>query len=117
MFLMIFFDKIPSLLYNDNHSVKHRYFFITGRKTLMQYGQFWIGLIAALIMAGGLGGVFYLIIKQNASLGIKTTQFLAVVLVLPLLLSLGMFGILRQETIGPLVGVIIGYVLSGHWKE
>jgi hypothetical protein len=83
----------------------------------MQYGQFWIGLIAALIMAGGLGGVFYLIIKQNASLGIKTTQFLAVVLVLPLLLSLGMLGILRQETIGPLIGVIIGYVLSGHWKE
>ena len=83
----------------------------------MQYGQFWIGLIAVLIMAGGLGGVFYLVIKQNASIGVKTTQFLAVVLVLPLLLVLGIFGIFRQETIGPLVGVIIGYVLSGHWKE
>lgn len=83
----------------------------------MQYGQFWIGLIAALVMAGGLGGVFYLVIKQNASIGAKTTQFLAVVLVLPLLAVLGIFGILRQETIGPLVGVIIGYVLSGHWKE
>lgn len=83
----------------------------------MQFGQVWIGLIAVLIMAGGLGGVFYLVIKQNASIGIKTTQFLAVVLVLPLLAVLGMFGILRQETIGPLIGVIIGYVLSGHWKE
>jgi len=82
----------------------------------MQYGQFWIGLIAVLIMAGGLGGVLYLVIKQNASIGVKTTQFLAVALVLPLLLVLGIFGILRQE-IGPLVGVIIGYVLSGHWKE
>jgi hypothetical protein len=83
----------------------------------MQYGQFWIGLIAALTLAGGLGGVFYLVIKQNASIGVKTTQFLAVVLVLPLLAVLGIFGVLRQETIGPLVGVIIGYVLSGHWKE
>jgi hypothetical protein len=83
----------------------------------MQYGQFWIGLIAALTLAGGLGGVFYLVIKQNASIGVKTTQFLAVVLVLPLLAVLGIFGVLRQETIGPLVGVVIGYVLSGHWKE
>ena len=83
----------------------------------MQYGQVWIGLIAALIMAGGLGGVFYLVIKQNAVVGVKTTQFLAVVLVLPLLAVLGIFGILGRETIGPLIGVIIGYVLSGNWKE
>ena len=83
----------------------------------MQYGQFWIGLIAVLIMGGGLGGIYYLVIKQNATIGVKATQFLAVVLVLPLLLVLGLFNVLRQETIGPLVGVIIGYVLSGHWKE
>ncbi len=82
----------------------------------MQFGQFWIGLIGVLIMAGGLGGIFYLVIKQNATLGVKTTQFLAVALVLPLMLVLGISGILRQE-IGPLLGVIVGYVLSGHWKE
>ncbi len=83
----------------------------------MQFGHFWIGFIAVLIMAGGLGGVYYLVIKQNAAIGSKTIQFLAIVFVLPLLLILGILGILGRETIGPLIGVIIGYVLSGHWKE
>lgn len=79
--------------------------------------QWWIGLFGVLIMAGGLGGVFYLVIKQNAAIGGKTIQLLAIVLVLPLMLVLGIFNVLRTETIGPLVGVIIGYVLSGFGKE
>ena len=83
----------------------------------MQFWQLWIGLIAALIMAGGLGGIFYLVIKQNATIGVKTIQFLAIVFILPLLLILGMSGVLRTETIGPLIGVIIGFVLSKFGKE
>jgi hypothetical protein len=83
----------------------------------MQFWQLWIGLIAALIMAGGLGGIFYLVIKQNAMIGVKTIQFLAIVFILPLLLILGMSGVLRTETIGPLIGVIIGFVLSNFGKE
>lgn len=83
----------------------------------MQFGQFWIGLIAVLIMAGGLGGIYYLVIKQNATIGNKTIQFLAIVFVLPLLLVLGITSVLRSDTIGPLIGVIIGYVLSGFSKE
>ncbi len=79
--------------------------------------QWWIGLVGVLIMAGGLGGVFYLVVKQNAAIGVKTIQFLAIVFVLPLMLVLGIFNVLRTETIGPLVGVIIGYVLSGFGKE
>ena len=78
----------------------------------MQYWQFWIGLIAVLIMGGGLYGVYYLIIKQNATLGTRTIQFLAIVFVLPLLLILGITNVLRAETIGPLVGVIVGFVLT-----
>ncbi len=83
----------------------------------MQFWQFWIGLIGALIMAGGLGGIYYLVIKQNASLGVKTIQFLAVVFVLPLMLVLGIFNVLGRETIGTLLGVIVGYVLSNFGKE
>ena len=79
--------------------------------------QLWIAVIAALIMAGGLGGLFYLIIKQNASIGAKSIQFLAIVFVLPLLIILGIFNVLGRETIGTLLGVIIGYVLSGFGKE
>ena len=79
--------------------------------------QIWIAVIAAIIMAGGLGGIFYLIIKQNAVIGIRTVQLISIVLVLPLMLALGVLNVIGRETIGPLVGVIIGYVLSGSWKE
>ncbi|HEY6011028.1 MAG TPA: hypothetical protein VIX18_06110 [Nitrospirota bacterium] len=79
--------------------------------------QIWIGVIGALIMAGGLWVMYHLITKQNAAIGTKTIQFLAIVFVLPLLLSLGAINVLGRETIGPLVGVIVGYVLTGAWKE
>jgi hypothetical protein len=79
--------------------------------------QIWIAAIAALIMAGGLGGIYYLIIKQNAVIGGRTVQFISIIFVLPLMLALGMMNIIGRETIGPLMGVIIGYVLSGSWKE
>ncbi len=79
--------------------------------------QFWIGLIGVLIMAGGLGGIFYLAIKQNAAIGNKTIQFLAIVFVLPLLLILGIFNVLRADSIGTIIGVIIGFVLAWFARE
>jgi hypothetical protein len=79
--------------------------------------QIWIAIIGALIMAGGLGGIYYLIIKQNATLGMKTIQFLAIVFVLPLMLVLGVMNVLGRETIGTLLGVVVGYVLSGFGKD
>jgi hypothetical protein len=83
----------------------------------MQFWQLWIDLIAVLIMAGGLYGIYYLVIKQNSAIGNKTIQFLAIVFVVPLMLILGIHGVLRAETIGTLLGVIVGYVLSGFGKE
>jgi len=79
--------------------------------------QLWIGIIGVLIMAGGLGGLFYLITKQNAVIGTKAIQFLAIVLVLPLLLVLGVTNVLGRETIGTIIGTVIGFVLSGFSKE
>ena len=79
--------------------------------------QISISVISLLIMAGGLYGIFYLIIKQNATIGIKAIQFLAVVFMLPLLIILGINNVLSREAIGTLLGVIAGYVLSGSWKE
>ncbi len=77
----------------------------------------WIGLFAVLTMAGGLGGIFYLIIKQQATVGVKTIQFAAIIFVVPALIVLGIMNILGRETIGTLLGVIVGYVLSGFGKE
>jgi hypothetical protein len=79
--------------------------------------QGWIGLIGALIMAGGLGGIFYLILKHNMTMGTKTIQFLAIAFILPLMLVLGIMNILGRETIGTIIGTVVGYVLSGIGKE
>jgi len=79
--------------------------------------QMGIALLAVLVMAGALGGIYYLIIKQNAVIGIKTIQFTSIVLILLMFVALGVTNVIGRETIGPLVGVIIGYALSGSWKE
>ena len=77
----------------------------------------WIGYIAALTMAGGLAGIFYLTIKQNAVIGTKTIQLVAVIFVPLVLIVLGVLNVLGRETIGTLLGVVVGYVLSGFGKE
>jgi hypothetical protein len=81
------------------------------------YYTVWIPLISVLIMAGGLCGVLYLVIKKNSTISNKIIQFLAVTFILPLLIIMGIMNTLGRETIGPLLGVIIGYVLSGIAKE
>jgi len=68
-------------------------------------------------MLGGLGGVLYLVIKKHTTINNKIIQFLAVTFILPLLITMGVLNTLGRETIGPLLGVIIGYVLSGIAKE
>jgi hypothetical protein len=68
-------------------------------------------------MGGGMGGIFYLVIRHQTGINTKMIQFLSVIFLLPLILILGIFNIIGRETIGPLLGVIIGYVLSGFGKE
>ena len=74
--------------------------------------QIWIAIIGSLIMAGSLGGIYYLVIKQNAIIGPKTLQLVSIVFVLSLMLVLGVLNVIGRETIGPIVGVILGYVLA-----
>lgn len=79
--------------------------------------QIWIAIIGALIMLGGLGGVFYLVIKQNATLGIRTIQFVIIVFVVCLMLILGVMNVLGRETIGTIIGVIVGFGISTFTKD
>ncbi len=79
--------------------------------------QTWIAVLGALIMAAGLGGVLYLIIKQQAGITARMIQFLTIAFILPLLLILGITNSLGRDTIGTLLGVIVGFVLSGFGKD
>ncbi len=83
----------------------------------VQSAQFWISFIAVLIMAGGVGIVYHQVVKQNAIIGIQAVRFLGVVFILPILLILGLFSVLHAETIGTILGVIIGYILTLMGKE
>ncbi len=81
------------------------------------WSNVFIVLFAVLVAGVGLWGVYSLITKQNAAIGGKTVQLVSLILVLPLMLALGAIGVLGRETIGPIIGVIIGYALSGSWKD
>ena len=84
---------------------------------LLESTQFWICLIAVLIMAGGVYIVYYQVVKQNAVIGMQAVRFLGLVFILPTLLILGLFNVLHAETIGTIIGVIIGYVLTLMGRE
>jgi len=77
----------------------------------------WIAILAVLIMLCGLVGIFYLVIKQQAAITNKLIQFIAVTFVLPLLVALGITNVLGRETIGTLLGVVVGYVLSNFARD
>jgi hypothetical protein len=100
------------------HAPDERHFTTGGTKSM---SPFWTTFIVSIIVAGvmgyGIWAIFNLINKQTAIVGVKTIQLISVVFILPLLTILGLSNIIGRETIGPLVGVIVGYVLTGSWKE
>ena len=77
----------------------------------------YIELIAAIIMIGGLAGVFFERIKHSRGIGVRVIQFLAVLFVVPAIIILALEGILSEETTATLFGTIIGYILSGIGKD
>ena len=79
----------------------------------MFQSQMWLALLAVLVMAGGLGGIYYLILKQNAVVGVRTLQLVAIVMIMPMMLALGVLNVIGRETIAPIIAVIVGYALSG----
>jgi hypothetical protein len=83
----------------------------------MQSAQFWIAFIAVLIMAGGVAIVYQQVVKQNAVIGMQAIRFIGMVFILPILLILGLFSVLHAETIGTIIGVVVGYVLTLMGKQ
>lgn len=78
--------------------------------------RFFIEIIAVLIMVGGVGGIFYGIIKNTIAFSGRTIQFLALVFVLPVILILSLERAIGNEASAALIGTIVGYTLSGLSK-
>ena len=111
------FDKIAPVSYNNDLRNAGK----GPAKSQKNWGhtmyQIWIAVIGAVIMAAGLAGVLHLVIKQQMAINTRLIQFLTIAFVLPLMLVLGIMNTLGRETIGTLLGVVVGYVLSGFGKE
>ncbi len=73
--------------------------------------------LALLIMVLGVIGIFLERALTKRGIGVRIIQFATVVLVFPIILILALEGILESQTVGALVGTVIGYVLSGIGKD
>lgn len=72
-----------------------------------------IELIAASTMVIGLIAVMWHRIQTEMGLGARTTQFIAVVFIIPVILILALEGALEPQTTATLIGAMTGYLLSG----
>ncbi len=79
--------------------------------------KIWIEGVALLIMVLGVIGIFLERALTKRGIGVRIIQFATVVLVFPIILILALEGILESQTVGALVGTVIGYVLSGIGKD
>lgn len=76
-----------------------------------------VEIVAVLIMVGGVGGIFYGVFKGTITLSSRTIQFLAIAFVIPAILILSMERTLGNEATAALLGMIVGYVLSGFTRS
>ena len=77
----------------------------------------WIEGVALFIMVVGVIGIFVERGHTGRGIGVRIIQFATVVLVFPIILILALEDILEPQTVGALVGAVIGYVLSGIGKD
>jgi hypothetical protein len=86
------------------------------RRTFMEW-RYVVEIVAVLIMVGGVGGIFYGVFKGTITLSSRTIQFLAIAFVIPAILILSMERTLGNEATAALLGMIVGYVLSGFTRS
>jgi F0F1-type ATP synthase assembly protein I len=76
-----------------------------------------IEIVACVIMVGGVLGVFIERFRTRRGIGVRVIQFLAITLVLPSILILSLEDVLSGQTTATLIGVIVGYILSGTGRD
>jgi drug/metabolite transporter (DMT)-like permease len=84
----------------------------------MQATRFWIEIIAALTIALAIGATMYQRFQQGSGpVSIRTIQLLAIAVLAPLILILGLERVLEPSAVGALIGALLGYLLSGIGNE
>ncbi len=76
-----------------------------------------IEVVAMSLMVVALLGVLYDRIRRQKGIGLRVIQFLAVCLVVPALLILALEGKVSMEATAIILGVVIGFTLSGIGKD
>ena len=79
--------------------------------------RFAVEIIAVLIMLSAVGGIFYGVFRGTITLSFRTIQFLAVSFVVPAIIVLSMERSIGNEASAALIGMIVGYALSGSVKS
>lgn len=79
--------------------------------------RFWIEIIAALTIALAIAAVMYQRFQQGGAVNLRTIQLLAIAVLAPLILILGLERVLEPSAVGALIGALLGYLLSGIGNE
>jgi hypothetical protein len=80
-----------------------------------QTTRFWIEIIAALTIPIAIGAVMYQRYQGGGggAISLRTLQVLAIAVLTPLILILGLERVLEPSAVGALIGALLGYLLSG----
>ncbi len=79
----------------------------------MQAARFWIEIIAALTIPLAIAAIMYQRGQQGGAISIRTIQIMAIAVMAPLILILGLERVLEPSAVGALIGALLGYLLSG----
>jgi|GEM_PF-2375578 len=83
----------------------------------MQAARFWIEIIAALTIPLAIAAIMYQRSQQGGAISIRTIQIMAIAVMAPLILILGLERVLEPSAVGALIGALLGYLLSGIGNE
>jgi len=76
-----------------------------------------IQAILAITMALSIIGYFWNRIVTRKSIGVRATQFMTVLLIIPAILILAIGEFITSAVLGTLFGALIGYVLSNMERD
>ncbi len=82
----------------------------------METAKFWVEIAASISIPIGIVSVIWNRISTQKGLSVRSIQFLALCTIIPLILILGLEGILEGGTIGALLGALVGYLFSNIGK-